>query len=645
MDNLPPLQVTIDHRRWSCILDVRLALAPLGPMLALRLAEEVPVCLVPTLWDVLDNTAYFESDPQSLFADPLIPEGYPEGFFGRLALAQWDRARTDVGLSALGLYWAGDALHQSSLPKVVDPGVVHRFDAFGQALERRLQTARPELSSTLPSRLLDGSIGALALAAAMTRYRPLILSLAIPESDEPPLGRLLGLCGIPSRRIDREQSHETRRMLAPLLVRTGVLEAHLGRVAPGGHASGGARRPGAGPLHRMRGRAGGRGCPICPGAIGDRRWLAGRRRLLVCPAMSPSIAADLTPAPGVPVRGPALAPPIPWGLRQAGVPRLNLGQLAMVAVAGEIVPPGLCRSRDRARRNGPAPRLPGPGGIVLNQRIGDPCIGLAADRLEPGVAIRSLPNSLAAEPDDANRALNAYACIGNRALVLTGPARGQRGLVTGKHGNCDHVSVDFPFKVLQRLRIGDRLQIYAFGLGLRLTDHPELTLRHCSPRLLRRWGLASAPPRLLVPVTHRIPAGLLGPGDRPHRGAPREYALPLDDLALAQRLGLDRLRFGDLVAIHHPAERQGRFGPGGIVTVGVVVCGDSPVPGRGPGVIGLIAGDSRHLEPVPDPRANLAIMLGLRALPRARARRPWGVPGSRPARLHARVDALNPIFL
>jgi hypothetical protein len=247
MDNLPPLQVRVDRRGWSCILDVRLALARLGPMLALRLAEELPVCLVPTLWEVLDNTAYFESDPQALYGDPLTPDGYPAGFFGLAALAQWERARTDVGLSALGIYWAGDALHQSSLPKEVDPGAVRRFDAFGQGLERRLQGAQPGLVEVAPSRLLEGSIGALALAAAMTRYRPLILSLAIPGGEGlPPLARLLGLCGVACRRLDPGQSRETRRALAPLLARTGVLDLiwaglplvamHL--VVPGGLALG-----------------------------------------------------------------------------------------------------------------------------------------------------------------------------------------------------------------------------------------------------------------------------------------------------------------------------------------------------------------------------------------------------------------------
>jgi hypothetical protein len=128
----------------------------------------------------------------------------------------------------------------------------------------------------------------------------------------------------------------------------------------------------------------------------------------------------------------------------------------MVAVAGEIVPPGGC---GQAHRDSGAPWLPGPGGIVLSQRVGDPCIGLAADGLEPGAALQSLQKTPWGESDGPNRALNAYACIGNRALVLTGPARGQRGVVTGKHGACDHVCVDFPFKVLRRLRIGDRVQI------------------------------------------------------------------------------------------------------------------------------------------------------------------------------------------
>jgi hypothetical protein len=289
----------------------------------------------------------------------------------------------------------------------------------------------------------------------------------------------------------------------------------------------------------------------------------------------------------------------------------------MVAVAGEIVPPGVCGPAADPYR---APRLPGPGGIVLTQRVGDPCIGLATEGLEPGAAIQWIGPRGAGDPSAPNRALNAYACIGNPALVLTGPARGQRGVVTAKQGACDHVCVDFPFKVLRRLRIGDRLQIYAQGLGLRLPDYPGLRVRHCSPRLIRGWGLASAPPRLLVPVTHRIPGAALESGggegaDPPGLG---DYRLRLDDPELAGRLGLGRLRFGDLVAIRHPQAGTGRGG--GLTAIALVVSGASPLAGLGPRVLGLIAGSSRHLDPVLDRRANLAAVLGLRQLVGARSR-------------------------
>jgi hypothetical protein len=238
------------------------------------------------------------------------------------------------------------------------------------------------------------------------------------------------------------------------------------------------------------------------------------------------------------------------------------------------------------------------------------------------VAVQSRQKGLKGEPDGPNLAFNTYACIGNRALVLTGPCQGQQGVVTGKHGGVDHVLVDFPMRVLRRLRIGDKLQIYSYGLGLRLTDHPQLTVFNCAPRLLRRWGLRSAPPGLTVPVTHRIPAGIMGSGIGRDNTARGDYDIQLFDSALTRRLGLDRLRFGDLVAIVHADTRFGRAWHSRYTTIGVVIHGDSVKSGHGPGVVTLITGESRFLTSVHDQRANLAAVLGLRELPKPRVRVP-----------------------
>ena len=92
--------------------------------------------------------------------------------------------------------------------------------------------------------------------------------------------------------------------------------------------------------------------------------------------------------------------------------------------------------------------LPGTGGITINCRIGDPCVGLAADHVEPGVALHNNGREIIGARNGPNLALLTSACVGNRARVATGPAAGATGLVTGKHGGVDHVLVDFDTKTL-----------------------------------------------------------------------------------------------------------------------------------------------------------------------------------------------------
>ena len=312
------------------------------------------------------------------------------------------------------------------------------------------------------------------------------------------------------------------------------------------------------------------------------------------------------------MKHPPLAPPLPSTRRRAGTPLMNLKELVMVAVAGEIVPPTQGSSPYRIGRDGVPRVVPGPGGIVISHRVGDPCVGLAADHLEPGVAVESRQRALKGKPNAANLALNTYACVGNAARVLTGPCTDQKGTVTGKHGGIDHVLIDFPDSVLRRLRIGDRIQIYSHGLGLRLPEHPELMLYNCSPLLIRRWGLRSAPDRLRVPVTHLLPAGIIGSGIGRDNSCRGDGEIQWSDPQVRRRFRLDRLRFGDLVAIRGADHRYGRTLRRGYTTIGVVVHGDSLKSGHGPGVVSLITGPARSLEPVHEANANLARILDLR---------------------------------
>lgn len=315
----------------------------------------------------------------------------------------------------------------------------------------------------------------------------------------------------------------------------------------------------------------------------------------------------------------------------ASGPRMNLRDLAMVAVAGQIAHPIGYANPYRIGNDGIARILPGTGGIVLNQRIGDRCVGLAGDHIEPGVALHNNGREVVGPRNGPNHALMTYACVGNQAHVVSGPCTGAVGRVTGKHGGIDHVLVDFAPAVLRRLRIGDRIQVVSCGLGLALLDHPKISVLNCAPGLLRRWGLHERDGRVQVPVTHLVPAALMGSGLGKNTSWRGDYDIQLADAVLRKRYRLGSLRFGDLVCIVDADCSRGPVHRSGYLTVGVIVHGDSTVAGHGPGVTPLLTAPANCLRPVHAPGANLAVVYGLRMLPPPRSYQP--IHSRTPARI------------
>lgn len=294
----------------------------------------------------------------------------------------------------------------------------------------------------------------------------------------------------------------------------------------------------------------------------------------------------------------------------------------MQAVAGQIAHPVGRANPYRIGHDGVPRILPGTGGITINCRIGDPCVGLAADHVEPGVALHNNGRELIGPRNGPNMALLTSACVGNRARVISGPAAGATGLVTGKHGGVDHLLVDFDNKTLIRLTIGDRIQVYSCGLGLRLLDYPKVAVTNCAPSLLRRWGLRRHGPTLEIPVTHALPAAIIGSGLGKNNALRGDMDIQLFDAPTRRRHGLETLRFGDLVAV---LDSDTRFGPawrGGRVTIGVVVHSDSTLSAHGPGVTALLTGPSSCLRPIRDTHANIAFLYERRSFVPPRLRPP-----------------------
>ncbi len=227
--------------------------------------------------------------------------------------------------------------------------------------------------------------------------------------------------------------------------------------------------------------------------------------------------------------------------------RTNADKLIKMSVMGEIASPTI-RSVYNISATGKPIVLPGVGGITYNLRIGDLACGWEADHVEPGVSVENKEND-SRSGQAANTAFNVLSCVGNKATVVTGDAKGAEGSVTGKHGGIEHVLVDFPLEILEKLALGDRILVKAFGVGLKLLDFPEIKVLNMDPTLLNAWNPQPKDDKLEVSVTHIVPAAIMGSGLGANQVNSGDYDIQLFDEKMVEQYELESLRLGDLVAI------------------------------------------------------------------------------------------------
>ncbi len=283
--------------------------------------------------------------------------------------------------------------------------------------------------------------------------------------------------------------------------------------------------------------------------------------------------------------------------------RTNIDKLVRMGVSARIDPP-VMRSGYRISPDGHAKVLPSVGGVVYNVLCGDLALGWAADHIEPGASV-GLPHKDAA----ALAALSRLAQVGNTVRVISGAAKGARGIISGKHGGIEHLMVDFAVRDLKKLASGDTVQIDAFGLGLELLDFPLVVAMNIDPEFLKRLGLSRQKGKLVVPIALSVPAELMGSGlghDSSHSG---DYDLQCSDPRSVKKWGIEKLRLGDIIAITDADHTYGRIFRKGAITIGIVSHGDCVQAGHGPGVTTLLTSATGAILPKLSPKANIARIL------------------------------------
>jgi hypothetical protein len=271
--------------------------------------------------------------------------------------------------------------------------------------------------------------------------------------------------------------------------------------------------------------------------------------------------------------------------------------------------PPKTRGTWRVSQDGDPFLLPGIGGITLNIQVGDPAFGWAGDHLEPGVsciADTQKPN------DHPNVGVQIFSCTGNKARMISGEAKGKTGVVVGHHGGSEHLIVEFPYEVKANLTYDDKIIIHARGQGLVLTDYPEIKLFNLDPKLLHLMNIVEGEDGTLqVPVTTKVPAACMGSGIGQAHVAKGDYDIMTSDPQTVKEYGLDKIRFGDFVALMDHDNRFGRAYRQGAVTIGIVVHSNCLLAGHGPGITSLMTSATPGIRPTLDPKANIADLLGI----------------------------------
>ncbi len=283
----------------------------------------------------------------------------------------------------------------------------------------------------------------------------------------------------------------------------------------------------------------------------------------------------------------------------------NGGRLITTAAVARVTPIG---ERGYSPDFDGTPNLRfGSGSINYSVTVGDSAYGRAnADHVEPDVSSR-----------DVNPpALSFLACIGNEATVITGEAKGAKGLVIGKHGS---TMLWFPRDVLEQLTLEDRFQIRARGIGLKIDGFEDVRVNKVSPHLLENMGIEVDGDRLVVPVAKRVPGRIMGSGVGLASNAyiieGTDYDIQTTDPATVEEYDLKSIRIGDVVAIEDHYDYWGKGRYQGAVTIGVVAHGHSFHAGHGPGVNPILTALPGRIEVRDDPNANIAYYLGIRETP------------------------------
>ena len=281
--------------------------------------------------------------------------------------------------------------------------------------------------------------------------------------------------------------------------------------------------------------------------------------------------------------------------------KTNEKKLIKMSIGGYVTQPSFKNPGYIPDNDGNSVILPGMYGVVNNVKVGDKAFGWNGDHIEPGVSIDS-------ENINEHFALHYLVCTGNKAIVRSGEAKGKTGIVTGEHArNLIH----FEQNILEKICVGDQIDIITHGRGLKLLDFPEIEIKKIDPNLFKSMNFKVENKKLIVDVAIELPIKIMGSGAELNS----EYVdqdLMSGDRSLMKKLKIDQMKLGDLIVINHADHRWGRSYKKDHVSIALCIHGDSVMTGHGPGIMTIMTGTKKNLGWRINKKANLKKILKIK---------------------------------
>jgi hypothetical protein len=226
----------------TCVVDVRLSLAPTGLFFVLGLSRALPVWLPQCHWTIVDDDSFLRD---RRLVTHLSGGADPEKAEEILIRTRndWRVTREAHGLESMpGLYWPSSGRGDSIVPKDGDATLIDRVHVLSAGLDAR--SARGGVLVTdCADPLADCARDTLALAAALLNQSPVVLAVIEQGEEAPELARYLKRAGLSCNKVtDIRLIDSLRQTVMPALIASGLVVhavnqrvrlAALYMVAPG----------------------------------------------------------------------------------------------------------------------------------------------------------------------------------------------------------------------------------------------------------------------------------------------------------------------------------------------------------------------------------------------------------------------------